>query len=150
MDKQDKILKEITQELFDLLQMKVNFTIKKEEDVFIIQFKTDEPGVLIGYHGQALAALQQMITMIAFKKLGEWVRILVDVEDYREKRKEVLERMTMNMAEKVKVSGQSQILPPMSSFERRIVHLVLANHSEVETVSEGEGEQRHVVIKRKA
>lgn len=150
MDKQIKILKEITQELFDLLQMKVTFTIKKEEEVFVIQLKTEDPGVLIGYHGQALAALQQMITMIAFKKNGEWVRVLVDVEDYREKRKEVLERMAISMAEKVKVSGQSQLLPPMSSFERRIVHVILAERPEVETVSEGEGDQRHIVVKLKS
>lgn len=150
MDKQAKIIKEITQKLFDLLQMKVNFTLKKEEEIFIIQLKTEEPGILIGYHGQALAALQHIITMMAFKKLGEWIRILVDVEDYREKRKEVLERMAVNMAEKVKISGQSQILPPMSSFERRIVHLTLANHPEIETVSEGEDEQRYIVIKLRA
>lgn len=150
MDKQIKILEEITQELFDLLQMKVTFTIKKEEEVFVIQLKTEDPGVLIGYHGQALAALQQMITMIAFKKNGEWVRVLVDVEDYREKRKEVLERMAISIAEKVKASGKSQLLPPMSSFERRIVHVILAERPEVETVSEGEGDQRHIVVKLKS
>jgi len=150
MDKQIKILEEITQELFDLLRMKVTFTIKKEEEVFVIQLKTEDPGVLIGYHGQALAALQQMITMIAFKKNGEWVRVLVDVEDYREKRKEVLERMAISIAEKVKASGKSQLLPPMSSFERRIVHVILAERPEVETVSEGEGDQRHIVVKLKS
>ena len=150
MDKQIKILEEITQELFDLLQMKITFTVKKEEEVFIIQLKTEDPGVLIGYHGQALAALQQMITMIAFKKSGEWVRVLVDVEDYREKRKEVLERMATSIAEKVKASGKSQLLPPMSSFERMIVHLILADHPEVETFSEGEGDQRHIVVKLKS
>ena len=116
----------------------------------MIQLKTEDPGVLIGYHGQALAALQQMITMIAFKKNGEWVRVLVDVEDYREKRKEVLERMAISIAEKVKASGKSQLLPPMSSFERRIVHVILAERPEVETVSEGEGDQRHIVVKLKS
>jgi spoIIIJ-associated protein len=150
MDKQIEILKKITQELFDLLQMKIAFTIKKEEEVFVIQLKTEDPGVLIGYHGQGLAALQHMITMMAFKKNGEWVRILVDVEDYREKRKEVLERMATSMAEKVKISGNPQSLPPMSSFERRIVHLALVDRPEVETISEGEGDQRHIIIKLKS
>ena len=150
MDKQIKILEEITQELFELLQMKVTFVIKKEEEVFIIQLKTEDPGVLIGYHGQALTALQQMITMMSFKKSGEWVRILVDVEDYREKRKEILGEMAMSIAEKVKISGLSQVLSPMSSFERRVVHLILADHPEVETVSEGEGDQRHIIVKLKS
>lgn len=150
MDKQIKILEEITKELFELLQMKVTFSIKKEEEIFIIQLKTEDPGVLIGYHGQALAALQQMITMMAFKKTNEWVRVLVDVEDYREKRKEVLERMANSIAEKVKTSGKSHLLPPMSSFERRIIHVILADHPEVETVSEGEGDQRHIIVKLKS
>ncbi|MBM3205991.1 hypothetical protein FJZ41_04050, partial [Candidatus Shapirobacteria bacterium] len=110
----------------------------------------DEPGILIGYHGQSLVAIQQILTLMAFKKFGEWVRLLVDVGDYREKRKESLEQMAKSLAQKVKLSGQSQVFPPMSSFERRIIHLVLAEDNEVKTVSEGEGDQRHVVLKPKS
>lgn len=147
MDQQIKDLEKITKDLFSHIGFPIDFQIKKEEELVVIHLKSDEPGVLIGYHGQALNALQQMITLMAFKKFGQWVRILVDVEDYREKRKEVLERMAQSAAQKVKLSGQNEAFPPMSSFERRIIHLALADHPEVETISEGEGNQRHIIIK---
>ncbi len=149
MDQQIKDLEKISKDLFAHLEVPADFQIKKEEDLIVIHFKSDEPGVLIGYHGQTLDAIQQMITLMAFRKFGQWVRILVDVEDYRGKRKEALERMAQNAAQKVKLSGQDEIFPPMSSFERRIIHLTLANHPDVETVSEGEGNQRHIIIKPK-
>jgi len=146
----DKVIKELTQELFAQLQTKVKIEIEEQEQTFIIRLTTDEPGILIGYHGQSLVAIQQILTLMAFKKFGEWVRLLVDVGDYREKRKESLEQMAKSLAQKVKLSGQSQVFPPMSSFERRIIHLVLAEDNEVKTVSEGEGDQRHVVLKPKS
>ena len=150
MDKQIKDLEKITKDLFSHLGFQVDFQIKKEAELVVIRLNSDEPGVLIGYHGQALNALQQMIALMAFKKFGQWVRILVDIEDYREKRKEILEKMAQSAAQKIKLSGQSEIFPPMSSFERRIIHLAIAVHPEVETISEGEGKQRHIIIKSKS
>ena len=144
-----KTFEKITNELFSLLETKVGLEIKEEEDGVAIQFTTDEPGILIGYHGQALQALQLLIAMIGFKKNGEWTRVLVNVGDYREKREESLTNMAKSLAQKVKFSGTSQSLPPMSSAERRIIHLALAEEQEVETVSESEGRDRHVVIKPK-
>jgi len=144
-----KTFEKITNELFSLLETKVGLEIKKEEDGVAIQLTTDEPGILIGYHGQALQALQLLITMIGFKKNGEWTRVLVNVGDYREKREESLTNMAKSLAQKVKFSGTSQSLPPMSSAERRIIHLALIDDQEVETISESEGRDRHVVIKPK-
>lgn len=144
-----KTFEKITNELFSLLETKVGLEIKEEEDGVAIQLTTDEPGILIGYHGQALQALQLLIAMIGFKKNGEWTRVLVNVGDYREKREESLTNMAKSLAQKVKFSGTSQSLPPMSSAERRIIHLALAEEQEVETVSESEGRDRHVVIKPK-
>ncbi len=145
-----KIFEKITQELFSLLATKVGLEIKEEEDGVVIQLTTDEPGILIGYHGQALQALQLLIGLIGFKKTGEWTRVLVNVGDYREKREESLTNMAKSLAQKVKFSGTSQSLPPMSSAERRIIHLALADDQELETVSEGEGRDRHVIIKTKS
>jgi len=144
-----KTFEKITQELFSLLSTKVGLEIKEEEDGVIIQLTTEEPGILIGYHGQALQALQLLIGLIGFRKTGEWTRVLVNVGDYREKREESLTNMAKSLAQKVKFSGTSQSLPPMSSAERRIIHLALADDQEVETVSESEGRDRHVVIKPK-
>jgi len=144
-----KTFEKITQELFSLLATKVGLEIKEKDDGVVIQLATDEPGILIGYHGQALQALQLLIGLIGFKKTGGWTRVLVNVGDYREKREESLTNMAKSLAQKVKFSGTSQSLPPMSSAERRIIHLALADDQELETVSEGEGRDRHVVIKQK-
>ena len=145
-----KIIKEITDTLFHLLEMKVDFKLTEEEGAFNLQAETDEPGILIGYHGQALQALQMLITLAVFRKLNEWVRISVNVGDYQEKRQEALTKMAQSIAQRAKFSSTPQSLPPMSSAERRIIHLALANDAEVETVSEGEGRDRHVVIKPKS
>jgi len=145
-----KTFEKITKELFSLLKTKVGLEIKEEEDGVVIQLTTDEPGILIGYHGQALQAVQLLLALMGFRKLGEWTRVLVNVGDYREKRQESLTKMAQAIAQKVRFSGTSQNLPPMSSAERRIIHLALADETEVETISEGEGRDRHVVVKPKA
>lgn len=145
-----KTFKKITQQLFKHLDVKVGVEVKEEEGVVAIQLTTEEPGLLIGYHGETLAAIQLIISMTGFKKLGERTWILVNVGDYREKRKEVLERMAHSVAQKVKFSSQAQALPPMPSSERRIIHLALADNPEVETASEGEGKDRYVVVKPKS
>lgn len=144
-----KTFEKITKELFALLETKVGLEIKEEEGAIMIQLTTDEPGILIGYHGQAIQAVQLLLALMGFRKLGEWTRVLVNVGDYREKREESLTNMAKSLAQKVKFSGTSQSLPPMSSAERRIIHLALAEETEVETISEGEGRDRHVVIKTK-
>lgn len=150
MDKKIKAIKTIIQELLEHLEVKATTSVSKgEEDTVVVQLETDQPGVLIGYHGETLAAIQLIVSMIAYRKFSEWTRVLVNVGDYRERRKEVLERMALAVAERAKFSGQSQALPPMSAFERRIIHLALTGDSELGTASEGEGRDRHVVIKPK-
>ena len=144
-----KTFEKITKELFALLETKVGLEIKEEEGAIMIQLTTDEPGILIGYHGQAIQAVQLLLALMGFRKLGEWTRVLVNIGDYREKREESLTNMAKSLAQKVKFSGASQSLPPMSSAERRIIHLALAEDTEVETISEDEGRDRHVVVKIK-
>ncbi len=144
-----KTFEKITKELFALLETKVGLEIKEEEGAIMIQLTTDEPGILIGYHGQAIQAVQLLLALMGFRKLGEWTRVLVNVGDYREKRQESLTKMAQAIAQKVKFSKTAQGLPPMSSAERRIIHLALADDTEVETISEGEGRDRHVIVKIK-
>jgi len=149
----DKIknIEKISKDLFDQVDLKVDLKVEKQDDdIFVIQIQTGQPGILIGYHGQTLSAIQLLLGMMLFKKLNEWVRVLVNVGDYREKRKEMLENMAKAAAAKVKTSGQAHRLPPMPSIERRIVHLSLADDQQLETASEGEGRDRHIVIKPKS
>jgi spoIIIJ-associated protein len=149
--KADKLqtVKKLTEKLLDLLEPSIRFEIDEKEDVISINFKTDSPALLIGYHGEALDSFQFILSIMAYRKLEEWVRIMVDVADYRQRRQESLERMALSLAQRVKFSGEQHPLPPMSPPERRIIHLALANQPEVETVSEGEGRERRVVIKPK-
>lgn len=143
------VAKQLTQKLLELLTLPAHFEISEKEDIITINLKTDNPALLIGYHGETLASFQFILSIMVYKKLGGWVRIMVDVADYRQRRQMTLEQMALSVAQRVKFSGEQHFLPPMSPSERRIIHLALANQPEVETVSEGEGYQRRVVIRPK-
>ena len=150
-EKIETFLKKITQELLQLLELEAEIGITKDkEGVIQVQIETKEPGILIGYHGQTLTGLQRILSLITYQQKGEWVRLVVNINDYREKRQEALKRMALSVAQKVKFSGEPQTLPPMSSFERRAIHLTLAEDPEVETASEGEGRMRRIAVKPKA
>ena len=142
-----KVIKEIVDELLKLLEVEVKPVIEEKDGLVNIQLQTDNPGILIGYHGDTLASLQIMLSMMTYRKLGSWVKILVDVGDYRERRKETLDKMALSAAQKVKFSGQDYAFPPMSSSDRRIIHIALSENPDVTTESQGEGFERKVVVK---
>ena len=144
-----KKIEKVVQKLLELLEIEAKLAVEKEEDVFQVQLEASDPGVLIGYHGETLRALQRMVAMIVYRQTGEWLKIVVNVGDYRQRRQESLEKMALTASQKAKLSQQSQALPPMPPAERRIIHLVLAEEPEVETISEGEDRERHVVIRPK-
>lgn len=146
-----KITKEIAEELLSLLGIKAKIELEedKESQAVKIQIETGEPGILIGYHGETLSALQMLLGIIVSKKVGEWTRIIVNIGDYRQRREEVLERMALSAAQKAKFSGEPVILPPLSAQDRRVIHLTLSGHSDVTSESEGEGESRRLVVKPK-
>ena len=148
-EKKLKLIKEVLGEIFENLGIEANFKLEEKQSVVFINIQTPTPGILIGYHGRTLAALQRILSLIVYRRLGEWLKIVVDVGDYRQKREETLKRMAFSAAQKVKFSGKEQELPPMTSVERRIIHLTLSGDPEVETESRGEGKERRVVIKPK-
>lgn len=119
------------------------------EEVYLVNVETEESGLLIGYHGDTLAAYQLVLGQIVTKRVGEWVRIVVEVGDYRAKREEQLKLMAESYAEQVVTTGQPIALPSMPPIERRIVHMALQDHPDVMTESEGEGNFRHLVISLK-
>lgn len=144
----ESTVEKITKELLEHLEAKAKVEVaKNEEGLMIVRLESEEPAILIGYHGQTINAIQLLIGMMAYRRLGEWVRILVEVNDYRQRRKETLERMAFSVAQRAKFSGESQVLSPMPSVERRIIHLALAEDPEVETISEGEGDGRRIVVR---
>ncbi len=138
----DLILK-TAEELLSNLKVEGQTEVSQdEENSFKVQIENQDPGILIGYHGETLASFQLILSLMVFKTLGEWRRLIVNVGDWRERREEVLRQMAVGAAEKVLSSGEPMSFPSLSSFERRVIHLTLADHPGVMTVSEGEGEGR--------
>ncbi len=106
----------------------------------------DDLGILIGRRGQTLAALQYLVRIIVGQREGEWLPIVIDVEGYKQRRYNALQSLAWRMAEQVKRTGRSFAMEPMTPFDRRIIHLALADHPDVTTESSGEGEMRRVVV----
>ena len=106
----------------------------------------DDLGILIGRRGQTLSYLQYIVRLIVAHQTQDWVPIIIDVEGYKQRRYEALQALAWRLAEQVKVRGVPFSLEPMSGYERRIIHLSLADHPDVTTQSIGEGEARKVVI----
>lgn len=109
----------------------------------------DDLGILIGRRGQTLAALQYILRLVVGHKTQTWIPIIVDAEGYKERRYEALKSLAIRMADHVKTRGAPFTLEPMPAYERRIVHLALADNPAVYTESIGEGESRKVVIRPK-
>jgi spoIIIJ-associated protein len=108
----------------------------------------DDAGLLIGKRGHTLDALQELVKSHVQRETGERCQVLVDVEDYRKRRRSQLVRSAREAARKVQRSGQPESLPPMSAYERKLVHDTVAEMGGLETASEGEDPGRYVVIRR--
>jgi spoIIIJ-associated protein len=109
----------------------------------------DDLGILIGRRGQTLACLQFVVRLIVGHQTKTWFPITVDVEGYRDRRSEKLRALAWRLAERVRTRRSPFTLEPMLAYERRIIHLALADHPDVTTESIGEGEARKVVIRPK-
>lgn len=103
-------------------------------------------GILIGKRGQTLDSLQYLVSLVVNKEAEEYIRVKVDTENYRKRRRETLENLAKNIAYKVKRSRRPVALEPMNPYERRIIHAALQNDKYVTTHSEGEEPYRHVVV----
>jgi spoIIIJ-associated protein len=146
MDK-TQVIKEVTEKLLNTLQISATVVVLEQEGVFQINLETEESGLLIGYHGETLSSLQLIVGLMVYRRLGEWVKVIVEVGDYRAKKMESLAVMANDYADRVASQKVPIALAPMSPFERRAVHMALTGRSDVETVSDGEGSMRHIVIK---
>ncbi len=111
-----------------------------------IELKGPEMGVLIGKRGKTLDALQDLARIVANKDSEQYVRVKIDTENYRKRRRDTIENLAKNVAHKVKKTRKSISLEAMNAYERRIIHSVLQNDKYVTTYSEGEEPYRHVVV----
>jgi len=119
------------------------------EKVMDIDLKGDDMGILIGKRGQTLDSLQYLTSLVVNKYSEEYIRVKLDIENYRERRKETLETLAKNISYKVKRTKRSVALEPMNPYERRVIHSALQGDRYVVTRSEGEEPFRHVVISLK-
>ena len=140
--------KDFLKEVFDAMNMTVVVDVKFDEvnNNMNIDLSGDEMGVLIGKRGQTLDSLQYLVSLVVNKDSDEYIRVKVDTEDYRRRRKETLENLAKNIAYKVKRTKRSVSLEPMNPYERRIIHSALQNDKYVTTHSEGEEPFRRVVV----
>ena len=140
--------KDFLKEVFDAMNLAVIIDVKYDEaeNSMDIDLSGDEMGVLIGKRGQTLDSLQYLVSLVVNKDMDNYIRVKVDTENYRQRRKETLENLAKNISYKVKRTKRPVSLEPMNPYERRIIHSALQNDKYVTTHSEGEEPYRHVVV----
>ena len=138
--------KEFLSKVFKAMNMEVEIKVEKNDNEMNIELSGSEMGVLIGKRGQTLDSLQYLTSLVVNKGTTEYIRVKVDTENYRKRRKETLENLAKNLAYKVKRTKRPVTLEPMNPYERRIIHSALQNDKYVSTHSEGEEPFRRVVI----
>lgn len=153
-DRQEKAKADAVKFLTDVfkamkLEASINVEFDAVENELSIDVKAEDMGVLIGKRGQTLDSLQYIVSLAINKDSNEYVKVKLDSENYRIRRKETLENLARNIASKVKRTGRQVSLEPMNSFERRIIHSALQGDPDCETFSEGNDPYRKVVVKPK-
>lgn len=128
------------------LPVEINMNYDKENDCLEIDFSGEDMGILIGKRGQTLDSLQYLTSLVVNKEQQDYVRVKLDTENYRSRRKDTLENLARNIAYKVKKTRKPVVLEPMNPYERRIIHSALQGNKFVETYSEGNEPYRHVVV----
>lgn len=149
--KKEKLIKKTTEELLEkMTYKKADIKVKEQKDSSVLLVSVqleDDPGQLIGQSGSNLNDLQRILRLLVAKKDPEAPLFLLDINGYREKREAFLKELSREVAEQVIKTKKSVMLQPMSSYERRIIHLELAERKDIATESIGEEPQRRVVIR---
>jgi len=141
-----KVAQDFLDKIFSLMKLEVEIEKISKQDNTVFNIRGSDLGILIGKHGQTLDALQYLTNLTANRDNESKVRIVLDVEDYRQRRMDTLTRLASRLADNVRRRGEKVVLEPMSSNERKIIHLALQNDQRVVTYSEGEEPYRKVVI----
>ncbi|MCI0502989.1 MAG: protein jag [Fusobacteria bacterium] len=137
-------------EIISQLGYTVEYFIREEQNFVIINIRGKNAGKLIGKRGETLYAIQYLVNIAANKKDEANLKFLIDIEDFRKKREKTLINLANKLARQVKESGNKVVLEPMNPLERKIIHTALQKFPDIDTSSEGEEGQRHIVISLKA
>lgn len=144
-----KSIKDYLYKITKLMGISANIEIKNKEEVPKFIIFSDNDALLIGKNGKNLKALSTVVSAYVNTETGSNYKFLIDINEYKEKREQILERMAKKIAREVAATNVEAKLDSMNSYERRIIHNVLSNHKKVYTESEGEEPNRYVVIKPK-
>lgn len=138
----EKFLKEFIEKLAE----DIEYTIKKENDGLTVNLNSENIGYLIGYRGETLYGLQKILSAVASKGIENRVRVLLDIEGYKQKREKTLEELAEKVAKTVVRTRKSIKLEPMRAYERKIIHSKLQENEKVETTSVGEEPNRRIIV----
>src|SRR3989338_7357002 len=147
--KTEKIVKDTTEELLKLLGIEGGIEINFGDETVDIVLDTPDSGIVIGRHGDILESLQLALSIIISKKLGKFLRVSLEVGDYKKNREEWLRNAALDAKDKAINQGGEITLPELKAWERRIVHLTLKDDEEVISESVGEGRDRVLIIRPK-
>ncbi len=147
-----KVLIEVTDKLLDLCGVKATVTVSEEkatdgEIYHVVIESSEEAGLLIGAHGLTLTAIQSFLGMSLRTRTGDWHRVVVDVSGWRQKHEEYLLSLAKQSADRAKMTGEPQYLYNLTPAQRRIIHTALSEMKDVESISEGEGSDRYLIVK---
>ena len=143
------IIKTITSEVLKVLEIEGDFELTTGEEGLDIVLNTKDTGIVIGYHGETLEALQLVLALILAKQAGEFKRVSLEAGDYKKNREEWLKNAALDAKDRAINQGREISLPELKAWERRIVHLALKDDKEVISESVGEGRERVLIIRPK-
>jgi len=129
------------------IKPKMDISRNEELDLYEVFIEGSDLSFLIGYRGESLNALQTLLTLSLFKEFNEWVNVLVDINGYRDKRKEKIEEITKNYIDRVRFFKKDVTMPIMNASERRLVHIFVSGYDDINSESTGEAPYRRVVLK---
>jgi spoIIIJ-associated protein len=136
-------------EFFKLLGIEEAFEVTEDEEIINVVIDADDPGMIIGRHGDTLDSLQLVLALILAKESGEFKRVSLEVGDYKRNRSDYLRNLAESTKQKALTEGREIYLPSLKPWERREVHMFLADDDQVITESVGEGKERTLVVKPK-
>lgn len=144
----ENLVAESIREIIERLQVPATIEVSRQDSIFFVDIDSEDSSLLIGKHGVNLESLQ-FILAVRIKTLtgSDDFEIYVDVGSWRKKKEEKLRQMALDAAQRVESENEPQAIYHLTNSERRVIHVALADHPSVETISEGEGEDRHIIVK---
>ena len=141
-----ELAKELTAGLLERIGVQAEVKVALREGELHLEIKGGQEGILIGRHGRTLDSFQFLINRMVNKRLETPLRIVIDINDYRKRKSENLEKMALRVAEKVKNKGQPLTIGPFDAYDRRLIHIALRKDPDVRTESLGEGKLKKIMI----